>query len=115
MLICYIRGRIYVVLLGFSKLYECGWKQPRQVKSSHTEIYLALTISGGEIWQRVVAPLLRDEVVDHVRVEVEGRRRQPLYDNVREVVREEHQVAAGVLQQVRVVLPFIFSHLLAKY
>ena len=71
----------------------------------------ALTVSSGEIWQRVVAPLLCHEVVDHVGVEIEGRRRQSLHHDVREVIREQHQVAARVVQKVGVVLALIFAYL----
>ena len=74
----------------------------------------ALTVGGSEVGQRVVASLLRDEVVDHFGVEVEGRGGQPLDDDVGEVVREEHEVAPGVLQQVRVVLSFVFADLLVS-
>ena len=75
----------------------------------------ALTVSSGEIWQRVVAPLLCHEVVDHVGVEIEGRRRQSLHHDVREVVREEHQVAPGVVQEVRVVLALVLPDLHGNY
>ena len=70
-----------------------------------------LTIRGSKIWQGVVAPLLRHQVIDHVGVEVEGRRRQSLHHDVREVIREQHQVAARVVQKVGVVLALIFAYL----
>ena len=70
-----------------------------------------LTIRGSEIRQGVVAPLLRHQVIDHVGVEVEGRRRQSLHHDVREVIREQHQVAARVVQKVGVVLALIFPNL----
>lgn len=72
---------------------------------------LKLTVSSREIWQRVVALFLGHETFQHLDIVAEGVAQQAFDDDVRQMVREEHEALPAVLHQVFVVLLLIVANL----
>jgi len=70
------------------------------------------TVGSGEIWQGIVALLLRHDLGHHACVVWERSDAQTFHYDVRQMVRIQHEMLATILQHVFVILALILQYLL---